>query len=850
MIIDILDRYSFAKGFFLSFIIGLYLLNPQSAFWILILVPILVLFHLFFNVSRFDSNQIKRLFQILGHVILGIILNITFVFNFLTISNSFTNISYLADFKHNYLLITAINLFRLIGNNGSPQGNLGYFDFTFLNLGAFIFSILIVFYFVFKKKDSRAYFPYFLISACLLSTFFMTAIRAGFLNFLITDQNIILISARNPQKIFYFFAFAYVILIALSVDRIYTLLNRYSKWFGYALLFFLALLYLGWNSPVLVGDFSLNKTRGENNYIVGDKYQRLFKEIKTIQNGFALYLPFDYSMQIKNYWADSLVELKLGGNMTGADSANEAVSTLYRNICAGNSATPLSKILNIQYIVLDKNPNSYQKHASAGCAVESYYGTPYIWGTYDFFNGLFASNKIYYEDNNFKIYELNNLIRPEISTLDNLYSFDLSNNADTKYNFINKQLGGQFYFITSTAKNDIDPLTQIFIPFENIGLENVSINSTLVAITNIDAQKKNTLYNMGDAGGSIRINGSRVANNPKTLLSLPVGENEITYQNKAYSFSNLMTNGSFESGAWRDKVEDCHNYDKNPIIAMSLNKEEKSDGEQSLQLEATRHTACNFIKITIKGGSNYLLSFDYQSPNAKLASYYVGFNDKNKTTISANIDIKDTKWHTFSKTISAPEGATTASIYIYAKPTDNKKNIINRYDNVKLIQVPKLEDKYYLVSDPGTKLVEPKSVSFELINPTKKIVHIKGATTPFFLAMSESYHDQWQLELKNEKNTGFFGRWWPLMKPDKVGSEYHYQLNGFLNAWYVDTESLCQNNSACAKNSDGSYDIEMVIEFWPQRWFYLGLIISGITLFGCLGYLGHGFYKRRKIKKA
>ncbi|MBU4176195.1 MAG: GTP cyclohydrolase I FolE2, partial [Actinobacteria bacterium] len=244
------------------------------------------------------------------------------------------------------------------------------------------------------------------------------------------------------------------------------------------------------NSPGLVGDFSLNKTRGENNYIVGDKYQRLFKEIKTIQNGFALYLPFDYSMQIKNYWADSLVELKLGGNMTGADSANEAVSTLYRNICAGNSATPLSKILNIQYIVLDKNPNSYQKHASAGCAVESYYGTPYIWGTYDFFNGLFASNKIYYEDNNFKIYELNNLIRPEISTLDNLYSFDLSNNADTKYNFINKQLGGQFYFITSTAKNDIDPLTQIFIPFENIGLENVSINSTLVAITNIDAQKK------------------------------------------------------------------------------------------------------------------------------------------------------------------------------------------------------------------------------------------------------------------------------------------------------------------------------------------------------------------------
>jgi hypothetical protein len=46
--------------------------------------------------------------------------------------------------------------------------------------------------------------------------------------------------------------------------------------------------------------------------------------------------------------------------------------------------------------------------------------------------------------------------------------------------------------------------------------------------------------------------------------------------------------------------------------------------------------------------------------------------------------------------------------------------------------------------------------------------------------------------------------------------------------------------------------MEMVIEFWPQRWFYLGLIISGATLAGCLGYLGYagvqGLRKRRKKK--
>jgi hypothetical protein len=136
-----------------------------------------------------------------------------------------------------------------------------------------------------------------------------------------------------------------------------------------------------------------------------------------------------------------------------------------------------------------------------------------------------------------------------------------------------------------------------------------------------------------------------------------------------------------------------------------------------------------------------------------------------------------------------------------------------------------------------------------LINPTKKLVHIKGATTAFFLAMSESYHPQWQAQMNNKKIHGFLKKWWPFAKPDRVGDEYHYKLNGFLNAWYVDPAVLCQNNSACIKNSDGSYDMEMVIEFWPQRWFYLGLIISGTILAGCLGYLGYAGVQGLRRKK-
>jgi hypothetical protein len=335
----------------------------------------------------------------------------------------------------------------------------------------------------------------------------------------------------------------------------------------------------------------------------------------------------------------------------------------------------------------------------------------------------------------------------------------------------------------------------------------------------------------------------------KIPVTLQNEKNIFEYKNEGYDYKNIISNHSFENGLWQGKVGDCHNYDKNPVIAMKLSQEEKSDGAQSLQLEATRHIACTVINLPVKSGRNYLLSFDYQSPNASIMSYYIGFNDSNKAVIKENVPINNMEWNKFTKSIIVPGGATQLSLYLYAKPIDEKENIINRYDNFQLIENPNLSDVYYLVSEPKNELKDPAAVNFDLINPSKKLAHIKGATTPFYLAMSESYHPQWQLQFNNDKIKGALASWVPFVKPDRVGDEYHYKLNDFLNAWYVDPAELCQNNSACVKNSDGSYDMEMVIEFWPQRWFYFGLLISGITLFGCVGYLVIYFLRRKIWRK-
>jgi hypothetical protein len=77
-------------------------------------------------------------------------------------------------------------------------------------------------------------------------------------------------------------------------------------------------------------------------------------------------------------------------------------------------------------------------------------------------------------------------------------------------------------------------------------------------------------------------------------------------------------------------------------------------------------------------------------------------------------------------------------------------------------------------------------------------------------------------------------------------NENHSIVNGYANSWMINTEKLCSMNNSCIKNTDGSYDFELIIEFWPQRLFYIGLAISGTTLIVCMSYLSWAWIKGAK----
>ena len=115
----------------------------------------------------------------------------------------------------------------------------------------------------------------------------------------------------------------------------------------------------------------------------------------------------------------------------------------------------------------------------------------------------------------------------------------------------------------------------------------------------------------------------------------------------------------------------------------------------------------------------------------------------------------------------------------------------------------------------------------------------------------------------NLSNGRFYDSWFK----EPIDEDIHFQVNNYSNAWWVDVEELCGSVgdsaerlhspngtmeptelSVCVLNSDGTYEIELIIENGMLRWFYLGLLVFGVVLFGCLGYLEWDCRRMKKKK--
>ncbi len=109
-------------------------------------------------------------------------------------------------------------------------------------------------------------------------------------------------------------------------------------------------------------------------------------------------------------------------------------------------------------------------------------------------------------------------------------------------------------------------------------------------------------------------------------------------------------------------------------------------------------------------------------------------------------------------------------------------------------------------------------ISFVEDTPTKVIVHISNATTPYYLVFRETYDPHW---------TAFYSN------GTEVNPKDHIAVNGFANAWYM--------------NKTGNYTVTLYYTLQTDAWIAWG--VSFAALFATIGIRVYGWKEKSRKEK-
>lgn len=103
----------------------------------------------------------------------------------------------------------------------------------------------------------------------------------------------------------------------------------------------------------------------------------------------------------------------------------------------------------------------------------------------------------------------------------------------------------------------------------------------------------------------------------------------------------------------------------------------------------------------------------------------------------------------------------------------------------------------------------PPSISFSTMSPTRTLVKISNASSPFYLVFRESYDTYWKAYYSNGT---------------AIPESDHIMVNGFANAWYV--------------NKPGNYDITLHYSIQGLAWDTMAISIAAFAVALGIGIIG------------
>ncbi|PID31954.1 hypothetical protein CR970_03035 [Candidatus Saccharibacteria bacterium] len=303
---------------------------------------------------------------------------------------------------------------------------------------------------------------------------------------------------------------------------------------------------------------------------------------------------------------------------------------------------------------------------------------------------------------------------------------------------------------------------------------------------------------------------------------------------------NLYSDGSFESRAdfslFDAAGDDGTSLTHNGIVANFV--DDATDGVVGIEVSARRHIADLSNNIdNFDPNSYYLVSLDYKYISGlppQVGVYPYANIPHNRMQ---NLDSSSPGgWSHFSTLITPASLQSDAYLLIYL-PTRNDQDVpsISRFDNIQIYKLPFRPTTYVEKNIRTTTTNQEPSISINSSSPTRFSGTLTELNEPTMLVLGETYDPNWELEITDANSS---------KPPLKLNEGTHYVVNGFANGWYINSSMLSK-----LEKQFGSREYSITIKYKPQRYFNVGLVISGVTLGGCIIYLGYDSFRSRRTHR-
>jgi hypothetical protein len=424
------QRYNYRLGFPLSVIVAIFLSNYQIMFWN---VGWLYLIGLIFVLIKQIPWQNYAF--IVGHTVLGLLFNISSLqslFGYVSHLGGVSTDSYIQSIHGCYRAVFW-NLARIGSNGCNIEGALGYIKDSWWNITGYILIVVIAWAALWRAEiiksltKSQRQIAIYSVSFVLFSLVMILLLRYHALDFLVRDNNAIIISLRNPVKLLEPFAFHYLLIFGFCLSVVLSKLSR-AKSIALGMLVVVCLLV--YNHPFLLPGWKYDtmntqnywvKFAGEGSYWRTQKYDTLDEQLAKIgENERALYLPFDYSISAKTRYQQKL--FRDTSDAMRQQSSGNIAKKIYTDVCHYHWENLASYEANLNYVVVDKHPQTSFDHRARNtpvvfqqndCQVE-YDQAASIWGNSNAFYDSLRSvgYPVLFENTDYAVFRISDQVFP------------------------------------------------------------------------------------------------------------------------------------------------------------------------------------------------------------------------------------------------------------------------------------------------------------------------------------------------------------------------------------------------------------------------------------------------------